>query len=166
MIASISPLMPGFKSTSSITEFPNKPMHKGEKALLPLLPKKLSGAARMVNTVTHSGVDWLVRKYRRGVVNSLLEYLILNFVQKDSLCGYDIISGLFDRFHVLLSPGQVYPVINYLDEHGLIGKERQGRRVLLRLTPLGETFLEAWRQELTSIQLQMSIPVIVRESPA
>ncbi len=120
----------------------------------------------MVNTETQSGVDWLVRKYRRGVVNSLLEYLILRFVQRDSLCGYDIIGGLYDRFHVLLSPGQVYPVINYLEEHGLIGKERQGRRVLLRLTPLGETLLGAWRQELTSIQLQMSMLVIVRESPA
>ncbi len=120
----------------------------------------------MVNTETQLGVDFLVRKYRRGVVNSVLEYLILKFVQRDSLCGYDIITGLYDRFRVLLSPGQVYPVINYLDEHGLIGKERRGRRVLLRLTPLGETLLEAWRQELTSIQQQMNIPVIVRESPA
>lgn len=120
----------------------------------------------MVNSETRLGVDSLVRKYRRRVVNSLLEYLILNLVQVDSLCGYDIIGGLYDRFHVLLSPGQVYPVINYLDEHGLIGKEQRGRRVLLRLTPLGETFLKAWRQEFASIQQQMNIPVIARESPA
>lgn len=116
-----------------------------------------------VNTVSQNGIDSLVRKYRRGVVNSLLEYLILSFLERESLCGYDVISGLYDRFHVLLSPGQVYPVINYMDEHGLICKQRMGRRVLLRSTPLGESLLKAWRHEFFSIQLQLA-QVISSES--
>jgi DNA-binding PadR family transcriptional regulator len=101
------------------------------------------------------GIERLVRKYRRGMVNSLLEYLILNSLEKESMCGYDIIALLHEKFHTLLSPGQVYPVIDHMAEQGLINKFRQGRMVMLAPSHLGASLLKAWRQEFHEIQIQV-----------
>src|ERR1700751_2407362 len=101
-------------------------------------------------------IDRYVRRYRRGVVNSLLEYLILNYLEKGRLCGYDIITLLHERFHILLSPGQVYPVIDHMTEQGLISKQKHGRTVLLEASHLGESLLTAWREEFRAIQMQVA----------
>jgi DNA-binding PadR family transcriptional regulator len=92
------------------------------------------------------------------MVNSLLEYLILDYVAKGRLCGYDIITLLHERFHTLLSPGQVYPVIDHMTAQGLLKKEKQGRMVLLETSHLGESLLKAWREEFRAIQMQLSNP--------
>lgn len=109
----------------------------------------------VVNTVMSADIERLVRKYRRSVVNSLLEYLVLTYLEGTTMCGYDIITLLHERFHTLLSPGQVYPVIDYMAEHGLISKRREGRAVMLSSTPLGESLLRAWREEFSLIQMQL-----------
>jgi DNA-binding PadR family transcriptional regulator len=90
------------------------------------------------------------------MVNSLLEYLILNYLEKGRLCGYDIITILHERFHTLLSPGQVYPVIDRMAAQGLIIKERRGRAVLLETSSLGTSLLKAWREEFHAIEMQLS----------
>ena len=72
------------------------------------------------------------------------------------MCGYDIITLLHERFHILLSPGQVYPVIDYLSERGLIRKHKQGRMVMLEVSPLGGSLLKAWKEEFRMIQMQLS----------
>jgi DNA-binding PadR family transcriptional regulator len=109
-----------------------------------------------VNPVMDQDVGRYVRKYRRGVVNSLLEYLILNYLENSVLCGYDIITLLHERFHTLLSPGQVYPVIDYMTEQGLIRKEKKGRTVMLEASSLGISLLRACREEFRVIQIQLS----------
>src|SRR5713226_9606922 len=101
-------------------------------------------------------IDRYVRRYRRGILNSLLEYLILNYLEKGKLCGYDIITLLHERFHILLSPGQVYPVIDLMAEQGLICKEKQGRAVLLEASLLGESLLKACREDFRAMQMQLS----------
>jgi DNA-binding PadR family transcriptional regulator len=110
----------------------------------------------LVNPALDVDIDRYVRKYRRGMVNTLLEYLILNYVERERLCGYDIITILHERFHTLLSPGQVYPVIDRMAKQGLIRKERNGRAVLLEASSLGESLLKAWREEFRAIEMQLS----------
>ena len=113
----------------------------------------------VVNSASDVEIDRFVRRYRRGMVNSLLEYLILNYLEREKLCGYDIITLLHERFHTLLSPGQVYPVIDHMAEQGLIRKEKQGRSVLLEASHLGESLLKAWREEFRAIQMQLINPM-------
>jgi len=113
------------------------------------------------NSTLNIEIDRYVRRYRRGVVNSLLEFLILNYLEKGKLCGYDIITLLHERFHILLSPGQVYPVIDLMAEQGLIRKERQGRAVLLEASLLGQSLLKACREDFRAIQMQLSNPMAV-----
>ena len=89
------------------------------------------------------------------MVNSLLEYLILNCLEKEMMCGYDIITLLHERFHPLLSPGQVYPVIDAMAQQGLIFKEKHGRTVMLGSSLLGKSLLKAWQKEFSMIQMQL-----------
>ncbi len=113
----------------------------------------------IVNTVLDSEIERYVRRYRRGMVNSLLEYLILSYLQEGKLCGYDIITLLHERFRILLSPGQVYPVIDHMTQQGLILKQKRGRTVLLEASHLGVSLLKAWREEFRAIQMQLSNPL-------
>lgn len=108
------------------------------------------------NSVSNLDIEVMVRKYRRGMVNSLLEYLILNCLEAGRMCGYDIIKLLHERFQTLLSPGQVYPVIDYLARQGLILKEKEGRSIMLANSHLGRSLLGAWREELRSIQMEVN----------
>ena len=109
----------------------------------------------IADSVADRKVAQFVRNYKRGMINSLLEYLILAHLAKVPVCGYEIMTLIYDRFHVMLSPGQVYPVIDCLANDGIIQKSRQGRRVLLRLTSLGESLLKTWKQEQTTLQFQL-----------
>ena len=111
--------------------------------------------ATIADSVADVKVAQFVRKYKRGMINSLLEYLILAHLAKVPVCGYEIMTLIYDRFHVMLSPGQVYPVIDYLARDGIIQKNMQGRRVLLRLTSLGESLLKTWKEEQISLQFQL-----------
>lgn len=108
-----------------------------------------------VDTATSGKIERFVRRYRRDLVNSTLEYLILVHLEKIPMCGYDILTLIYDRFHVLLSPGQLYPAIDHLSKNGIIEKEKDGRRVLLKLTNLGESLLKTWKYEHGSLQLQL-----------
>ena len=119
-----------------------------------------------MNQATQSKIEQFMRQYRRGTVNSLLEYLILAHLDKVDLCGYDIITLVYDRFRVLLSPGQVYPVIDYLAKHGVIEKKQDGRKVLLGLTSLGQSLLKTWKHEFSSLQLQLGNLLEIEETSA
>ncbi len=110
----------------------------------------------LAQSISTAGVESMVRRYRRGLVNSLLEYLILDNAERRDVCGYDIIAALCVDFEVLLSPGQVYPVIDAMEAGGVITKEKNRRRVSIRLTPLGRVLLKAWREELSLMQLRLN----------
>ncbi len=110
----------------------------------------------LAQSISTEGVESMVRRYRRGLVNSLLEYLILDNAERRDVCGYDIIATVCVDFQVLLSPGQVYPVIDAMEAGGLITKVKKMRRVSLSLTPLGYVLLKAWRNELGLMQLRLN----------
>lgn len=107
------------------------------------------------NSASDVEIERYVKKYRRGMVNSLLQYLILGYLEKQRLCGYDIITLLHERFHTLLSPGQVYPVIDEMASKGLVVKQKIGRTVLLESSSMGRSLLRAWAQEFRAIQVQL-----------
>jgi len=146
-----------------VTALPNKLECLCGKVYNRNLPYTQDNLIDDTDTVTSFKVEQFVRRYRRGFVNSTIEYLILVHLQKVPLCGYDILTLIYDRFHVLLSPGQLYPVIDQLTKQGVIRKERLGRKSLLRLTSLGESLLKNWKHEQDSLRLQMG-DLLAREA--
>lgn len=137
-----------------------------KRFIILLLPYTQTHLDSIVNPAEQWKVDQFVRRYRRATVNSLLEYLILLNLEKVPLCGYDIMVLIYDRFHVMLSPGQVYPVIDSLAKNGIIQKQQDGRRVLLRLTSLGQSLLKTWKYEYSSLQLQIGNLLAIGETSA
>lgn len=89
------------------------------------------------------------------MVSSLLEYLILLFSDGAPITGYEAIRFLHEQFHVLLSPGQVYPVIDQMVEQGLLSKQKHARTVFVQSTRLGSELLTAWTEEFEGIQAQV-----------
>jgi len=57
--------------------------------------------------------------YRRVLVGHL-PLLILREAQRRPINGYAIISTVMTRFGILLSPGTVYPILQYLAGQGLL----------------------------------------------
>src|ERR671936_2095636 len=72
-----------------------------------------------------------------------LKYVILELLAEQPRHGYDVIRALEDRFRGLYSPspGSVYPVLQLLEDQGLVrGQEQDGRRIYA-VTDAGRAFL-------------------------
>jgi len=61
------------------------------------------------------------------IVKDNLESLILALLQKEPMCGTDIIETIHLEFKVLLSPGTVYPLLRSLQERNLVKYEKRGK---------------------------------------
>jgi len=54
------------------------------------------------------------------MVKDNLENIILAILQKETMCGLDIIGTIHLKFNVLLSPGTIYPLLHSLKQKGLL----------------------------------------------
>jgi len=61
------------------------------------------------------------------MVKKNLETIILTLVQRDPMCGTDIIKTIHLEFNVLLSPGTIYPMLQLMEEKGLMTFEKIGK---------------------------------------
>jgi DNA-binding PadR family transcriptional regulator len=88
------------------------------------------------------------RKAARGDVRAS----VLALLAEEPMHGYQIITELADRSNGQWrpSPGSVYPVIQQLQDEGLVRiEETDGRRVV-HLTPAGEEYVAAHAEELSA----------------
>jgi DNA-binding PadR family transcriptional regulator len=88
------------------------------------------------------------RKAARGDVRAS----VLALLAEEPMHGYQIITELAERSNGAWrpSPGSVYPVIQQLQDEGLVRiEETEGRRVV-HLTPAGEQYVAAHADELTA----------------
>jgi len=85
-----------------------------------------------------------IDKDKEEVVRKNLENIILYFLKEQTMCGYDIIKTVFQRFHVLMSPGAVYPLLYSLKERGILETEiKVGERTkIYSVTKKGEKIIE------------------------
>lgn len=65
---------------------------------------------------------------KNRTVKNCLNILILSMVKNNPMCGYDIIGAIHDKFHVLLSPGTVYPLLYSLEKKELVKKKEIGTK--------------------------------------
>jgi len=61
------------------------------------------------------------------LVKDNLETIILALLQKEPMCGTEIIGTIHLQFNVLLSPGTIYPLLQALKERGLLQFEKYGK---------------------------------------
>jgi len=60
------------------------------------------------------------------------------------MSGYDAISFVHNKFHVLLSSGTIYSNLYFLERNGLIRGERTKRKMVYTLTEQGKETVKAF----------------------
>jgi len=70
-----------------------------------------------------------------------LGFIIQGLIKKKPISGYDVITYVYDRFQILLSPGTVTPTLNTLEEEGYITSFNEARKRLYTLTKNGENVI-------------------------
>ncbi|MEW6069062.1 MAG: PadR family transcriptional regulator [Candidatus Thermoplasmatota archaeon] len=49
-----------------------------------------------------------------------LESIVIELLETQPMCGYDIIKALFQRYKLMVSPGRIYPLLSYLESRGIL----------------------------------------------
>lgn len=79
---------------------------------------------------TENGVDG----YRERFVRSFLDWVILSILRRKPAYGYEMITAIYDEFHVFVSPGSLYPILYNLERSGLVtgqwdNPERRSKKI-------------------------------------
>ena len=64
------------------------------------------------------------------MVKDNLENIILAILQKQTMCGTEIIGSIHLKFNVLLSPGTIYPLLHSLKQKGLLTFTKSGKEIV------------------------------------
>lgn len=74
----------------------------------------------------------------RMIVKSFLSMIILVELKKGTLSGYDIISFVHKKFHMLMSSGTVYSHLYALERDGLVKAQNARKKRVYTLTERGK----------------------------
>lgn len=86
-----------------------------------------------------AGKHWKAgRKLRRGI----LKFVILKFLAESERHGYDLMRLFAERGWRPPRPGSVYPILNALEEEGLVRGRPEGERRVYEITEKGLRHLE------------------------
>jgi len=94
---------------------------------------------------------------RQKCIRSLVDVIVLNLLKNKPMCGYEIIESIYDRTHVLLSPGTVYPLLDSLQMKGLIDNKVDGRKRIYMITNIGKEAFERMSAEYVKTQAIFSV---------
>ena len=85
----------------------------------------------------------VLRKMYRRLIKSFLDVLILSELRNGPMSGYDAISFIHNKFHLLVNSGTVYSLLYSLERDGLLeGRWNQRKRVYV-LTDKGQETIKA-----------------------
>jgi DNA-binding PadR family transcriptional regulator len=75
---------------------------------------------------------------------STLQFLMLVFLRKGPMYGYEVLKAMREEFSGLWEPqtGAIYPALKKLEEHGLLRSEPQEGKDYYRITEEGKKWME------------------------
>jgi DNA-binding PadR family transcriptional regulator len=105
----------------------------------------------------HRGGPFARRRGRRVFDSGALRLVVLGLIGEEPRHGYDIIKDLKQRFQGAYapSPGAIYPMLQLLEDAGLVTSESRGIKRLYTITRAGRAYLEESREELDRIRAQI-----------
>jgi DNA-binding PadR family transcriptional regulator len=80
----------------------------------------------------------VINKMNKRIVQDFLDMVILLELEKRPLSGYDVISFIHKKFHMLLSSGTVYAYLYALERDGLVEGQDERRKRVYTLTERGK----------------------------
>jgi DNA-binding PadR family transcriptional regulator len=89
----------------------------------------------------------ILKKMHERIIKNFMDIIILAELRDGPMSGYDVISFIHNKFHLLVSSGTVYSLLYSLERNGLIEGTWNERKRVYKLTEKGvktiETILNA-----------------------
>lgn len=79
----------------------------------------------------------ILKKMHERIIKNFMDIIILAELKDGPLSGYDVISLIHNRFHLLVSSGTVYSLLYSLERNGLIEGTWNERKRVYKLTEKG-----------------------------
>jgi len=79
----------------------------------------------------------ILKKMHERIIKNFMDIIILAELRNGPLSGYDVISFIHNKFHLLVSSGTVYSLLYSLERNGLIEGTWNERKRVYKLTEKG-----------------------------
>ena len=83
-----------------------------------------------------------LKKMHERIIKNFMDIIILAELRNGPISGYDVISFIHNKFHLLVSSGTVYSLLYSLERNGLIEGTWNERKRVYKLTEKGEKTIE------------------------
>ncbi|MEM2953350.1 MAG: PadR family transcriptional regulator [Candidatus Bathyarchaeia archaeon] len=84
----------------------------------------------------------ILRKMHERIIKNFMDIIILAELRNGPMSGYDVISFIHNKFHLLVSSGTVYSLLYSLERNGLIEGTWNERKRVYKLTDKGAKTIE------------------------
>ena len=91
----------------------------------------------MIATVEKSEAQ-IVKKLNERIIKNFLDIIIMAELRNGPLSGYDIISYVHNKFHLLVSSGTIYSLLYSVERNSLIEGVWDERKRIYQLTEKGQ----------------------------
>ncbi|NWF87609.1 PadR family transcriptional regulator [Candidatus Bathyarchaeota archaeon] len=83
-----------------------------------------------------------LKKMHERIIKNFMDIIILAELRNGAISGYDVISFIHNKFHLLVSSGTVYSLLYSLERNGLIEGTWNERKRVYQLTEKGKKTIE------------------------
>jgi len=84
----------------------------------------------------------ILKKMHERIIKNFMDIIILAELRNGAISGYDVISFIHNKFHLLVSSGTVYSLLYSLERNGLIEGTWNERKRVYKLTEKGKRTIE------------------------
>jgi len=84
----------------------------------------------------------ILKKMHERIIKNFMDIIILAELRNGPLSGYDVVSFIHNRFHLLVSSGTVYSLLYSLERNGLIEGTWNERKRVYKLTDKGRKTID------------------------
>jgi DNA-binding PadR family transcriptional regulator len=84
----------------------------------------------------------ILKKMHERIIKNFMDIIILAEIRSEPMSGYDVISFIHNKFHLLVSSGTVYSLLYSLERNELIEGTWNERERVYKLTDKGRKTIE------------------------
>jgi DNA-binding PadR family transcriptional regulator len=84
----------------------------------------------------------ILKRMHERIIKNFMDIIIMAELKNGPLSGYDVISFIHNKFHLLVSSGTVYSLLYSLERNGLIEGAWNERKRVYKLTEKGRKTIE------------------------
>ena len=84
----------------------------------------------------------ILKKMHERIIKNFMDIIVMAELRNGPLSGYDVISFIHNKFHLLVSSGTVYSLLYSLERNGLIEGTWNERKRVYKLTDKGIKTIE------------------------